>query len=124
MTRGDWSESEVMPRIYSRMKGSVPCRCDRGERQREEDAHAALVLKQPKKVGHLPSCPIVQAHRLNQVRDQLNRLESQPTFAEPIMEALGSERRADLEAEERKLANRLRAVGVDVTTTSEVTSTA
>ena len=113
-----------MPRIYSRMKGSVPCRCDRGERQREEDHHAALMMKQAKKVSHLPSCPIVQAHRLNQIRDQLNRDSAQPTFAEPVMESLAADKRKDLEAEERRLANRLRSVGVDVATTSEVPSTA
>jgi hypothetical protein len=106
------------------MKGSVPCKCDRGERQRTEDEHAALLGKQARKVSHMPSCPIVQLHRLNEVKHKLDAQDAQPTFDEAVCLLLDAERRKELQREELRLLRSLKSHGVDVTTTSEVASTA
>lgn len=89
------------------MKGSLPCRCDRGERQRAEDEWAKAMGKAPKKVGHTPSCPIVQAARLKQVEAKLARLGEQPALPDPILEQLDTQATADLRAERERLRRQL-----------------
>lgn len=96
-----------MPYLTSRMKGSLPCRCDRGERQRLEDEYAALMGRAPKKVSHNPSCPIVQAARLKQIEVKLARQDEQPTLPDPVLEAIESQATADLRAERDRLRRKL-----------------
>lgn len=99
----------------SKMKGSVPCRCDLGERQRTEDDYAKIVGRERKKLSHLPSCPIVEAHNLRAVEAKLERLDEQPALPDPICEAQDAALRAELQASRKRLRKRLeRYVDPDV----------
>ena len=89
------------------MKGSLPCRCDRGERQRVEDEYAALVGRKPKTMNHEARCPIVESYRLAEVERKLDKLGGQPSLPDPILEAIDAETRKDLEAERARLRKRL-----------------
>lgn len=91
----------------TRMKGSLPCRCDRGERQRNEDEYARLLGKTPEKIGHNPSCPIVQAARLKQIEAKLNRLDEQPALPEAVLVEIDSQAKADLRSERNQLMRAL-----------------
>jgi hypothetical protein len=91
----------------SKMKGSLPCKCDRGERQRVETEYAGLMGRPAKNVSHLPSCPIVESYRLAEVERKLRKLAEQPTFEEQIMTDLDVEKRKDLEGERNRLRKRL-----------------
>jgi len=91
----------------SKMKGSLPCKCDRGERQRVETEYAALMGRAPKNLSHLPSCPIVESYRLAEVEKKLSTLDVQPSLPDPVCEAADAAKRKDLEAERARLRKRL-----------------
>jgi hypothetical protein len=96
-----------VPYLYSTMKGSIPCRCDRGERQRVETEYASLMGRQAKTVSHLPSCPIVEGYRLREVEKKLDKLGEQMSLPDPILEEADSAKRVELEAERKRLRKRL-----------------
>jgi hypothetical protein len=91
----------------SKMKGSLPCKCDRGERQRVETEYAGLMGRPAKNVSHLPSCPIVESYRLAEVERKLDRLGVQSALPDPILEAVDADKKKDLEAERNRLRKRL-----------------
>lgn len=96
-----------MPYLTSRMKGSLPCRCDRGERQRQEDEYSKLVGKKAKQVAHSARCPIVESYRLAEVERKLEALDVLVPLPDPILEAADAEKRRDLMNERERLRKRL-----------------
>jgi hypothetical protein len=96
-----------VPYLYSKMKGSLPCKCDRGERQRIETEYAALMGRPPANISHTAQCPIVESYRLAEVERKLSKLGEQPTFDDPMMKTLEVDKLKDLEGERNRLRKRL-----------------
>jgi len=85
--------------MTTKMKGSIPCKCDRGERQRAEDEWARTMGRAPKVQGHTAQCPIVRLHRMRQLERKIEEMGNTLTLPDPVLSSLNDERLADLVAQ-------------------------
>ncbi len=93
--------------MTSKMKGSLPCKCERGERQRIEDDWARQMGRKPKTVNHEARCPIVVKHRLTELDRKIEGMANALTLPDPIFEAMEQAKMLDLQAERARLVKAL-----------------